>query len=87
MAAPSYPTPDFSHLTQVDYDHVYEPAEDTFLLLDALEKDAGYLKNLRFFLVYIKICYLIYLLKLWLNLRSGYWLFKIEKKISIENWG
>ncbi|KXJ12877.1 methyltransferase N6AMT1 [Exaiptasia diaphana] len=41
----SYPTPSISHLKSEDYQLIYEPAEDSFLLLDALEKDAQYLKE------------------------------------------
>lgn len=39
-------TPDYSHLTSKDYENIYEPSEDTFLFLDALEKDIQLLNEL-----------------------------------------
>lgn len=38
----SYPTPSTSHLS---FDQIYEPAEDTFLLLDTLESEQRYLSD------------------------------------------
>ncbi|KAK0555339.1 S-adenosylmethionine-dependent methyltransferase [Tilletia horrida] len=41
----SIPTPSLSHLTAADFRCVYEPAEDTFVLLDALEQDQDALRG------------------------------------------
>nr|XP_016926398.1 methyltransferase N6AMT1 [Drosophila suzukii] len=40
-------TPYTDHLSLEDFEQVYEPAEDSFLLLDALEKDLPYLEQLQ----------------------------------------
>jgi release factor glutamine methyltransferase len=40
-------TPDYSHFKTQDYETFYEPSEDTFLFLDALELDINFLNNLK----------------------------------------
>ena len=41
-----FPTPDLRHTTSADFDSVYEPAEDSFLMLDALEQEYDVIKKL-----------------------------------------
>ncbi|CAH1774223.1 unnamed protein product [Owenia fusiformis] len=43
-----FETPDYSHLTKSSiFEEIYEPAEDTFLLLDAIEKDYKNIKSIK----------------------------------------
>jgi len=46
MAKQTIPTPNYSHLSNDDFEFVYEPAEDSFLLLDAIESKIGAIKEL-----------------------------------------
>lgn len=41
---PPQPLPDLSHLGSADFERVYEPSDDTFLLVDALAADAASLQ-------------------------------------------
>ena len=41
---PPHPLPDLSHLGSADFERVYEPSDDTFLLVDALAADAASLQ-------------------------------------------
>ena len=47
MNAPTTKDPDQNHLTMSVLEHVYEPSEDTFLLMDALTADAERLRALQ----------------------------------------
>jgi release factor glutamine methyltransferase len=38
--------PDLDHLTLDDFRDVYEPSDDTYLLIDAIEADMPYLAKL-----------------------------------------
>lgn len=40
-----FTTPNYQHV--YDYKDVYEPSEDSFLMLDALEKDFEFIKSLK----------------------------------------
>ncbi|CAL8291061.1 unnamed protein product [Lota lota] len=45
MSSSSYPTPIYAHAGRGRFEEVYEPAEDSFLFIDALEQDADKLQN------------------------------------------
>lgn len=59
----SYPTPVYSHVGRGDFTDVYEPAEDTFLLMDALEKDAETLQRVRWLKALTQLQYLSAIVK------------------------
>lgn len=40
-------TPDFSHITAEDLNHIYEPSEDSFLLIDTLEKELELIEKIK----------------------------------------
>ncbi|MFT7808672.1 hemK methyltransferase family member 2 isoform X1 [Arapaima gigas] len=42
-----FPTPEYCHAGRGPFSNVYEPAEDSFLLMDALERDAARLQKMR----------------------------------------
>ena len=40
-------TPQLAHFNREDYRKIYEPSSDTFLFLDALEKEEQFLRELQ----------------------------------------
>ena len=44
----SQPTPITSHLKSPEFSDVYEPAEDSFLLMDALERERDFINEIKY---------------------------------------
>ena len=57
----SIPTPRYPHLKSPAYRDVYEPAEDSFLFMDALEQDASFIRQLKYLRENINISVYLYL--------------------------
>ena len=43
----SFATPTYKHLSAADFERIYEPAEDSFLLMDALEKECDLIRKIK----------------------------------------
>lgn len=53
---------DYSILRKEIFNDVYEPAEDTFILVDALEKDFNLIKRLKYVILFLYSFFYIYFL-------------------------
>ncbi len=51
MESPLFPTQVFS----ADFESVYEPSEDTFVLMDAIQQDLPLIQQIKYFFHYFQI--------------------------------